>query len=71
MSWLKRPPFGVVWKLGEKGASSGAVHLTMVPNYEKAVGTLVVRASDSRLEGLGSMPDATKYPPSTHGVRVR
>ncbi|GFU06565.1 hypothetical protein TNCV_3404651 [Trichonephila clavipes] len=30
-----------------------------------AVGSLVVRASDSRLEGLGSMPDATKYPPST------
>ncbi|GFU20063.1 hypothetical protein TNCV_1192051 [Trichonephila clavipes] len=26
-----------------------------------AVGSLVVRASDSRLEGLGSMPDATKY----------
>ncbi|GFU60558.1 hypothetical protein TNCV_1729891 [Trichonephila clavipes] len=31
----------------------------------------VVRASDSRLEGLGSMLDATKYPPSTHGVRAR
>ncbi|GFW60016.1 hypothetical protein TNCV_4864711 [Trichonephila clavipes] len=27
----------------------------------------VVRVSDSRPEGLGSMPDATKYPPSTHG----
>ncbi|GFX89292.1 hypothetical protein TNCV_1339911 [Trichonephila clavipes] len=25
------------------------------------------RASDSRPEGLGSMPDATKHPPSTHG----
>ncbi|GFU52200.1 hypothetical protein TNCV_4186491 [Trichonephila clavipes] len=35
------------------------------------VGSLVVRASDSRLEGLGSMPEATKYPPSTHGVRAR
>ncbi|GFT13792.1 uncharacterized protein TNCV_3832331 [Trichonephila clavipes] len=32
-----------------------------------AVGSLVVRASDSRLESLGSMPDATKYLPSTHG----
>ncbi|GFU49531.1 transposable element Tc1 transposase [Trichonephila clavipes] len=32
-----------------------------------AVGSLVVRASDSRPEGLGSMPDATKYPQSTHG----
>ncbi|GFV04178.1 hypothetical protein TNCV_917991 [Trichonephila clavipes] len=36
-----------------------------------AVGTLVVRASDSRPEGLGSMPDATKHPPGTHGVRAR
>ncbi|GFW53807.1 hypothetical protein TNCV_3939011 [Trichonephila clavipes] len=35
------------------------------------VGILVVRASDSRLEGLGSMLDAIKYPPSTHGVRAR
>ncbi|GFX58539.1 hypothetical protein TNCV_417191 [Trichonephila clavipes] len=36
-----------------------------------AVGSLVVRASDSRPEGLVLMPDATKYPPSTHGVRTR
>ncbi|GFX06071.1 transposable element Tc1 transposase [Trichonephila clavipes] len=35
------------------------------------MGSLVVRASDSRPEGLGSMLDATKYPPSTHGVRAR
>ncbi|GFV46416.1 hypothetical protein TNCV_3233051 [Trichonephila clavipes] len=28
-------------------------------------------ASDSRPEYLGSMLDATKYPPSTHGVRAR
>ncbi|GFT52920.1 hypothetical protein TNCV_1460261 [Trichonephila clavipes] len=27
----------------------------------ETVGSLVVRASDSRPEGLGSMPDATKY----------
>ncbi|GFY36216.1 hypothetical protein TNCV_4845881 [Trichonephila clavipes] len=33
----------------------------------RAVGSLVVRASDSRPEGLGSMPDATKHHPSTHG----
>ncbi|GFW00585.1 hypothetical protein TNCV_2283311 [Trichonephila clavipes] len=38
---------------------------------ERAVGSLVVRASDSRPEGLGSMPDATKHPPCTHGVRAR
>ncbi|GFU68757.1 hypothetical protein TNCV_4400351 [Trichonephila clavipes] len=39
--------------------------------YLRAVGSLVVRASDSRLEGLGSMPDATKHPPSTHGFTCR
>ncbi|GFX37985.1 uncharacterized protein TNCV_3835861 [Trichonephila clavipes] len=36
-----------------------------------AVGSLVVRASDSRPEGLGSMLDASKYPPSTHGFTCR
>ncbi|GFT58554.1 hypothetical protein TNCV_1250271 [Trichonephila clavipes] len=36
-----------------------------------AVGSLVVRASDSRPEGLSSMPDATKHPPSTHGLTCR
>ncbi|GFU96029.1 hypothetical protein TNCV_2792191, partial [Trichonephila clavipes] len=35
------------------------------------VGGIVVRALDSRPEGLGSMPDASKYPPSTLGVRAR
>ncbi|GFW96783.1 hypothetical protein TNCV_2848391 [Trichonephila clavipes] len=35
-----------------------------------SVGSLVVRASDSKPEGLGSMPDATKYPPSTHGFNA-
>ncbi|GFV33444.1 hypothetical protein TNCV_139181 [Trichonephila clavipes] len=34
------------------------------------VGCLVVRESDSRPESLGSMPDATKYPPSTHGFHL-
>ncbi|GFW31829.1 hypothetical protein TNCV_5039991 [Trichonephila clavipes] len=37
----------------------------------RAVGSLVGRALDSRPEGLGSMPDATKYPPSTHGFPCR
>ncbi|GFU77928.1 retrovirus-related Pol polyprotein from transposon TNT 1-94 [Trichonephila clavipes] len=36
----------------------------------RTVGSLVVIASDSRPNGLGSMPDDTKYPPSTHGVRA-
>ncbi|GFV61954.1 uncharacterized protein TNCV_4107581 [Trichonephila clavipes] len=35
------------------------------------VGSLVVRASDSRPEGLGSMLDVTKYPPSAHGFTCR
>ncbi|GFY04653.1 hypothetical protein TNCV_419091 [Trichonephila clavipes] len=34
------------------------------------VGNLVVRASDSRPEGLRSMPNAIKYPPSTHGFHA-
>ncbi|GFT06555.1 uncharacterized protein TNCV_3356721 [Trichonephila clavipes] len=36
-----------------------------------AVGSLVVRASDSRPEGLGSMLDVTKYLPSAHGFTFR
>ncbi|GFT08637.1 hypothetical protein TNCV_662081 [Trichonephila clavipes] len=39
--------------------------------HNRAVGSLVVRASDSKPEGLGSMPDATKHPPSTHGFTCR
>ncbi|GFV21687.1 hypothetical protein TNCV_164181 [Trichonephila clavipes] len=35
-----------------------------------AVGSVVVRASNSRLEGLGLMPDATKYLPSARTVRA-
>ncbi|GFU15577.1 hypothetical protein TNCV_1170801 [Trichonephila clavipes] len=35
-----------------------------------AVGILMIRASDSRREGLGAMPDATKFPPSTRGVEI-
>ncbi|GFW35939.1 hypothetical protein TNCV_1927681 [Trichonephila clavipes] len=39
-------------------------------NVPWAVGSLVVRALGSRPEGLGSMPDATKYSPSIHGVEI-
>ncbi|GFY20548.1 uncharacterized protein TNCV_211801 [Trichonephila clavipes] len=35
------------------------------------MGSLVVRASDSRPESLGSMLDVTKYPPSAHGFTCR
>ncbi|GFU39605.1 transposable element Tcb2 transposase [Trichonephila clavipes] len=38
---------------------------------KRAVGSLVVRASDSKPEGLGSMLDVTKYPPSAHGFTCR
>ncbi|GFW13062.1 hypothetical protein TNCV_3329941 [Trichonephila clavipes] len=34
-----------------------------------AMGSLMVGASFSRPKGLGSMPDVTKYPSSTHGWR--
>ncbi|GFW73170.1 hypothetical protein TNCV_483961 [Trichonephila clavipes] len=44
--------------------------IVIIQTFE-AVGSLVVRASDSRPEGLGSMPDATKHPPSTHGSTCR
>ncbi|GFY29949.1 putative DD41D transposase [Trichonephila clavipes] len=50
--------------------SEPAVAVLCQKSYLKSVGSLVVRASDSRPEGLGSMPDATKYPPSTQGVPV-
>ncbi|GFV23976.1 hypothetical protein TNCV_207271 [Trichonephila clavipes] len=33
------------------------------------MGSLVAGVSDSRPESLDLMPDATKYPPSTHGSR--
>ncbi|GFW00047.1 hypothetical protein TNCV_3568371 [Trichonephila clavipes] len=35
----------------------------------QAVGSLAVKASDSRPKDMGSMPNATKYPPSSQGVR--
>ncbi|GFU54452.1 hypothetical protein TNCV_2980461 [Trichonephila clavipes] len=35
------------------------------------MGSLGVRASDSGSECLGSMPNPTKYPPSTHEVSAR
>ncbi|GFU41459.1 uncharacterized protein TNCV_4586071 [Trichonephila clavipes] len=40
-------------------------------HMSRAVGSLVVRASDSSPEGLGSMLDVTKYPPSAHGFTCR
>ncbi|GFT03396.1 hypothetical protein TNCV_2985601 [Trichonephila clavipes] len=42
-----------------------------VTGINKAVDSLVVRASDSKSEGLGSMPNATKYHPSTHEFHAK
>ncbi|GFX76772.1 uncharacterized protein TNCV_1952131 [Trichonephila clavipes] len=50
-------------------ASSGSPMPEII--FKMAVGSLVVRASDSRPEGLGSMLDVTKYPPSAHGFTCR
>ncbi|GFX30455.1 hypothetical protein TNCV_3461061 [Trichonephila clavipes] len=44
---------------------------TAVQQHFFSGGSLVVRASDSRPESLDSIPDATKYPPSTHRARAR
>ncbi|GFU91256.1 uncharacterized protein TNCV_4925861 [Trichonephila clavipes] len=48
-----------------------SVRLAVSNNIPRAVGSLVVRASDSRPEGLGSMLDVTKYPQSAHGFTCR
>ncbi|GFX12766.1 uncharacterized protein TNCV_3437401 [Trichonephila clavipes] len=50
--------------------SSPNYHTTPEPT-NAAVGSLVVRASDSRPEDLGLMLDVTKYPPSAHGFTCR
>ncbi|GFT17347.1 hypothetical protein TNCV_4806351 [Trichonephila clavipes] len=36
-----------------------------------AMGSLAVSASESKPTGLGSMPDTTKYPPSTHEFHAK
>ncbi|GFY27006.1 uncharacterized protein TNCV_931471 [Trichonephila clavipes] len=56
--------------------STASIQIYEVIRYQSeklagAVGSLVVRASDSRPEGLGSMLDVTKYPPSAHGFTCR
>ncbi|GFU33223.1 hypothetical protein TNCV_4157251 [Trichonephila clavipes] len=52
--------------------TTGSEKLTVLTcGISPLLGISPVIASNSRPEGLGSMPDATKYPPSTHGVRTR
>ncbi|GFW35010.1 hypothetical protein TNCV_979481 [Trichonephila clavipes] len=55
----------------KKSRTGSSHHFTKTVVVVGTVGSLVVRASDSRPEGLGSMPDATKHPPSTHGFTCR
>ncbi|GFV00504.1 hypothetical protein TNCV_3644821 [Trichonephila clavipes] len=50
-----------------RGPLSGLCRSSGISNNNNK---LVVVASVSRPEGLGSMPVATKYPPSTHGFHV-
>ncbi|GFU06509.1 hypothetical protein TNCV_4193571 [Trichonephila clavipes] len=57
--------------LNETAAPRRQKILWLVTSTRWAVGSLVVRASDSRPEGLGLMPDATKHPSSTHGFTCR
>ncbi|GFT57263.1 hypothetical protein TNCV_1692571 [Trichonephila clavipes] len=57
--------------LRKRKRSLGYLGLGHPYSPKEAVGSLMVRASDSRPEGLGSMPDATKYPPSMYGIRSR
>ncbi|GFW23682.1 uncharacterized protein TNCV_2032251 [Trichonephila clavipes] len=63
--WCSRPTTGV-----PRGPRSDYVRQSR-KKQNWAVGSLVVRASDSRPEGLGSMLDVTKYPPSAHGFTCR
>ncbi|GFW47882.1 hypothetical protein TNCV_2400691 [Trichonephila clavipes] len=44
--------------------------MAVVSRVQVLVSSLKVRASDSRPEGMGSMPNATKYPPSSHGFHA-
>ncbi|GFX52876.1 uncharacterized protein TNCV_4791131 [Trichonephila clavipes] len=57
-------PFSAIFSFKSRDGS-------VVKKSRWAVGSLVVRASDSRPEGLGSMLDVTKYPPSAHGFTCR
>ncbi|GFU44566.1 hypothetical protein TNCV_1506751 [Trichonephila clavipes] len=53
--------------IGIRTRTHNSITQARVRDHDRAVGSLVVTASVSRPEGLGSMPDATKHPPSTHG----
>ncbi|GFU34580.1 hypothetical protein TNCV_1993111 [Trichonephila clavipes] len=53
------------------GRNFESTFTTLYKYFCRAVGCLVVRASESRSEGLGSVSDATTYPSSIHGRRAR
>ncbi|GFV59110.1 hypothetical protein TNCV_649991 [Trichonephila clavipes] len=77
MPWPKRSQISVrniiskKWNTTENDVSKKQSSADTAIRLPNTVGSLVVRASDSRPEGLGSMPDATKHPPSTHGFTCR
>ncbi|GFX28286.1 uncharacterized protein TNCV_1125401 [Trichonephila clavipes] len=62
--------FGEIF-LNASGYKNKVEQITLNKLLLLAVGSLVVRASDSRPEGLGSMLDVTKYPQSAHGFTCR
>ncbi|GFV16910.1 uncharacterized protein TNCV_4365101 [Trichonephila clavipes] len=73
-SVLTKTPTSIFFGTGPQTHDSEAAFLThqhLFTRTRRAVGSLVVRASDSSPEGLGSMLDVTKYPPSAHGFTCR
>ncbi|GFX68882.1 uncharacterized protein TNCV_3865801 [Trichonephila clavipes] len=58
-------------KINGAFVAAASCDITTDKTLYRAVGSLMVRASDSRPEGLGSMLDVTKYPPSAHGFTCR
>ncbi|GFV82390.1 hypothetical protein TNCV_643511 [Trichonephila clavipes] len=67
---------GHMWNLPRTHGTPDTSMTTKIPypydlNEMGSLGSLVVRASDSRPEGLGSMLDVTKYPPSAHEFTCR
>ncbi|GFW50882.1 hypothetical protein TNCV_3591641 [Trichonephila clavipes] len=79
--FLKLPLYGTVGRncryalpvtvSGEQFQHKERHRLGRVVTLSRAEGSLVTKTSNSSLECLDLMPDATKYPPSTRRVRAR
>ncbi|GFS89999.1 hypothetical protein TNCV_507161 [Trichonephila clavipes] len=64
LDWMQCPTYDIVSRYWETRPSNGQeAKYGYLPTIFEAVGSMVVRASDSRPEGLVSMFDATEYPP--------